>query len=323
MPLAIGVDVGGTLIRAGLVDESGQLLHLSHRETPSQSSSPDEVVNTIVEVAREAQGAAEREGRAIAGIGFGLPEYSIGPNWVQTQCANIPALEGFPLYPAMRAVFGSSIACDLDTHAATLAELHFGAGVNYDRLIFMVVGTGISCGVVVDGKLLRYTFGTSGDTGHLIVDPGGAKRCTCGGRGCLETLASALAIREAAIKVTTAGESELLARIQKERGDLSAYHVSEAAREGDQAARAILTRAGRALGIALTSLMHVFYPDVILIGGGVSGAGELLLDPARQAIREFASPFYAEHLSDLRQATLGTDAGVVGAASLILVPQAS
>jgi glucokinase len=315
--LAVGIDVGGTSIKSGLIDESGRVLYRSRLQTPPRSSSAQAIVDTIIESGIKARAAAERVGVAIGGVGLGLPEYSLGPDWIQRQCSNIPALEGVALYPPLRSAFGPSIVCDLDTQAATLAELRFGAGTGYERLIFMGVGTGISCGIVVDGQLLRHTFGTSGDTGHLIVDPAGTKPCTCGGRGCLETFTSARAIREAGLEAAASGSSAALATVYQERGDLGADDITEAARRGDPTARGILERAGHALGVALTSLMHIYLPHAILVGGGVSGAGDLLLEPARQAIRQLAAAFYAEQLRELRVAAFGPEAGMIGAAALV------
>jgi len=315
---AVGVDVGGTSIKTGLIDDSGHVLFRTQVETPPKDSSPDRIVDAIIEVGMLARAAAERADATVDGFGFGLPEYSVGPDWVQRQSGNLPALEGFALRPPLCAAFGPSIACDLDTHASTGAELHFGAGGVFRRFIFVCIGTGISCGIVVDGELLRYTFGTSGDTGHVIVDPTGAKRCTCGGSGCLEAYTGGWAIREAGIAKARSGASPALTEVYSQRRDLTARDVADAAKRGDRAAGEIMDRAGRALGIALTTLMNIYLPEAILLGGGVSGAGDLLIEPAQAAIAELAAPFYADHLKELRVGAFGSEAGIIGAAALVL-----
>ena len=182
----------------------------------------------------------------------------------------------------------------------------------------MVIGTGISCGVVVDGTLLRHTLNTSGDTGHVIVDPDGATACVCGGHGCLDALASAGAIRAVGLEAARTGASPMLGQIYAQVGDIAAHDVTAAASRGDAVATAILNRVGHLLGVALTSLMHIYLPNVILIGGGVSAAGDLLLEPARRTIDHLAASYFRAQLSELRIAALGADAGIVGAASLML-----
>lgn len=310
--------MGGTSIKAGLVEDSGRVLFEASVATPPRHASTDEVVAAIIAAGSAGRAAAERMGRTVEGVGFGLPEYSIGPEWIQTKCDHIPALEGVALYPPLRRAFGDSIAIDLDTHAATLAELRFGAGAGYERLILMVVGTGISCGIVVDGDLLRHTLNTSGDTGHVIVEPEGVTACACGGHGCLDAVASARAIARAGLAAAQSGASAVLASRYAERGVVDAHDVTDAARLGDPAASQILARTGRLLGVGLTSMMHIYLPQVILLGGGASGAGELLLSPVRRAIDDLAAPYCREQLREVRVAALGAEAGIVGTATLVL-----
>jgi glucokinase len=314
---AIGVDVGATTIKSALVDEHGRIL--ASREQPTPSNDAKTIAAAIITAADELRRLANGRAR-VAGVGFGLPNYSIGPNWVQTMCSNMPTLEGFPLRPALREAFGDSIAIDLDTHAATLAELRFGAGAGRTRLLNMVIGTGISCGIAIDGQILRFNYGTSGETGHLIVDPTGSRLCTCGGRGCLETFAGGWAIRSSAIERARANPTTRLARLHTDLGDLDASDVATLASEGDDEARKIVIEAGTAVGAALVSLMHVFRPHLILLGGGVAAAGEVLFAPIRETVDRLAAPFYLEQLHGIRAAALGPSAGSIGAAIPILFP---
>jgi glucokinase len=318
--VAIGVDVGGTAIKAALVGADGHVLKTERVSTPRDGATTDEIVGSMIEVADRLRSAAADLDAAVEGVGFGVPNYSIGPDWVQTLCSNMPALEGFALYPPLRDALGSAIACELDTHAATLAEVRFGAAAGCERVLNMVIGTGISCGVVIDGRLLRYSYGTSGDTGHVVVDPSGGRACTCGGRGCLEAIASGRAIREMARHAARTDASTLLATLRSSPELLEASDVGEAARRGDETAASIIAEAGVAIGVALTSLIHVFRPHIVLLGGGVAEAGELLLEPARRTIERLASPFYLDQLEGVRRAALGSDAGAIGAATLVLFP---
>jgi glucokinase len=148
------------------------------------------------------------------------------------------------------------------------------------------------------------------------------RRCTCGGRGCLETVAAGPAIREQAIEAAASGQSPALAERLHLMGDLEARDAAEAALAGDAGALKIWQQVGWYMGMALTTYQHIYDPHVIVLGGGVAQAGELLLEPIRRAMAELGSPFYLKHLKAVKQASLGTDTGVIGAAGLILLPEA-
>lgn len=312
--LAVGIDVGGTLLKAGLVDPLGRLQEVERRPTRAQTASV--LIGDIIDVGDRMLRRAHELGRGVSGVGVAMPHYSVGPTWVQTYCTNLPALEGVDLYPALQRAFGNAIHAEFDTNAATLAELRFGAARGFDRVVCMVIGTGVSCGIVVDGgTLLGYRFGTAGETGHVIVDPTSSARCpTAGCRGCLESIVAAPAIARAAYAAIEAGRSPALARSWAETGSIDAAAVSGAALAGDAAAGLILERAGTALGVGLVSLLHIYAPDAIIIGGGVAAADELLLDPARRVIHDLGAPFFTQRLQVLRRAALGADAGIIGAA---------
>ena len=249
------------------------------------------------------------------GAGVGMPNYSLGPDWAQTHCNNLPELEGYALRPAFEREFGTRIACDMDTHAATIGELWIGEGQRVDRLLFLLIGTGVSCGVAIGGQLLRHFHDTSGDLGHVIVNPLSEARCTCGCRGCLEAMVTGPAMRRAAKAALTYGRDSLLRELDHPP---DVPDLVTAAEHGDALAEGILTETGTYLGIGLASLIHVFGPEVILIGGGVSQAGEWLLRPARRAVDNLISPFFRDQLATIKTSGLGVDAGVIGAAGLIL-----
>ena len=184
-------------------------------------------------------------------------------------------------------------------------------------MLYVGIGTGISCGIAVDGALVGHTFGTCGNVGHVIVEHETPLACTCGGSGCLESIVSGWAFREAALRAARCGDSQELAGLYHQRGDLSAADLSSAARNGDSASAAILARAGRALGSALASWIHIYFPDAIFFGGGVSGAGELLLEPARESMDSLVSPTCLRRVQVFERGVMGADAGVIGAASSV------
>lgn len=315
-PVALGIDLGGSAIKVGAVDDLGRVLEMVHFPTPTSATRPEDVIAAMSQAAT--QTAAQLKEPPV-GIAVSTPAFSEGPEWTQRLCSNVPALDNVPIRPLLVEAFGPDVRSEYDTNAALLAELRFGRARQYERVLYMGIGTGISSAVSIAGELVRHTFGTCGNTGHVIVDPAG-RPCTCGGAGCLETVTAAWALRRAASELAQAGESEQLAAAYAKSGEVDVVDLHRAAVDGDAVATQLLATAGRALGVALASLVHIYFPDVIIIGGGVSGAGEFLLGPARCALAEHAAPDCYKRLQAFEQGTLGLDAGVIGLASLFLDP---
>ena len=313
--VALGIDVGGTEIKAGLVNDHGQVLHLVRYATPAGASA-DGVIAEMGRAAHEAR-AGLADDLQVEGVGITTPAFSLGPEWVQLLSSNIPAFEGIPLRQALTEVFGPSLVWEYDTHAALLAEMRFGPAGAYERVLYVGLGTGVSCGVAVSGELVGHWHGTCGNVGHVIVDPVRGRPCTCGGRGCLESVLGGWALRDAALEIAASGESRQLAEVYDERGDLGAADLAVAAEAGDPAASEVWKRAGQALGVALASWVHIYLPDAVFVGGGVSGAGELLLGPARETMSALASPTCLERVQTVERGVMGRDAGVIGVASSV------
>jgi predicted NBD/HSP70 family sugar kinase len=189
-------------------------------------------------------------------------------------------------------------------------------------MLFMGIGTGISSSFVTkEAGLVHFFWDTIGDTGHIIVDPLGSERCPCGARGCLESIAAAPAIRTKAIREIQQGRQTMLSTIMATKGDLEAKDVHEAAEQGDQAAVEIMVRVGTAIGIAMTSLIHIFCPDVIVIGGGVSRSWNFIMEPISRTIHSMAGSWYQQQLKAIEVSRLGVNAGAIGSACLILFPE--
>jgi glucokinase-like ROK family protein len=319
MKCAIGVDVGGTNMKLAVVDEAGTI-HLHHSVPTPQPADPVEWVDDVGQSVSAFIDRSRAEHYDIEGIGFTVPHFYDGPDWVQLQTNSIRALEGFPLYQPLRDIFGPSIGIVNDLSAAGIAEHMFGKGRDAERMLLMAIGTGIATSVVTQDGLVQYSWGTTGDTGMIIVDPDGLADCTCGGRGCLETVAAAPAIRARALKEVKRGKATLLAEMLEEKGDLEARDVSIAANAGDAVARDIMDQAGHYLGVGLTSLLHIFNPTVIVLGGGVALAGDLLLEPIKRTMARLASPWYMARLESIEISALGKNGGVIGAATVILYP---
>jgi glucokinase len=213
--------------------------------------------------------------------------------------ANLPKLREFPLRRALSDGLGIECRLEVDSNASTIAEYQHGAGRGAQRLLGLIVGTGVGGGVIIDGRLLRFTGECSGDIGHVIVDPNG-RLCSCGAHGCLEAMVNTAALIDLA-------------------GGAAVRETVTAARAGDARARKIMAEAGHWIGLGLASLSPIFSPDRIVVGGGIAAAGNALLDPTRESYRKHARPEFAEDTEVIGSSFDGWE-GLVGAASLWLNP---
>ena len=286
MTLHLGLDLGGTNIKWALVEEDG-VAAVGSAPTFAHEG-PERVVQRLAEV-----GAAALDGRRAAAVGIGLPGVFDGVAGTATFLPNLPGnWAGTPVREPVAAALGAGAVLVNDARAFAVGESRLGAASGRRTALFVTVGTGVGGGVVVDGRL-HLGIGTAGEFGHQTVDPAGPV-CGCGNRGCVEAVACAGAIAAAA-----------------ECGTVE--EAVEAAQSGDEQARAALEQAGRALGIALANAVLLLAPERIVVGGGVAGAGDLLLDPIRDELRRRVRVAPIERI-DVVPAELGPGAGAIGAA---------
>jgi glucokinase len=261
--------------------------------------------NALVEAIRLALGPMIEKaidlGYGIEGIGVSVAGFLTPDHSAMVHNPNLPRLREFPLRRALTDSLGIECRLEVDSNASTVAEYQHGAGRGAQRLLGMVVGTGVGGGVIIDGRLLRFTGECSGDIGHVIVDPNG-RMCTCGARGCLEAMVNTTALIDLA-------------------DGTPVRETVTAARGGDPRAQNILAQAGHWIGLGLASLSPIFSPDRIVVGGGIAAAGDALLDPTRESYRRHARPEFAEHTEVIGSSFDGWE-GLVGAASLFLEPVA-
>jgi glucokinase len=309
-PRAIGVDIGGTKIAGGVVSEDGRVLDRVRVPTP-----PDDELATLAALHTVVDELRARDPRVEAiGVGAaGLVERPGG----NARWAPHNTYRRLELRRLLHERSGLPTSVDNDANAAAWAEARFGAGAVSDDLVLVTVGTGIGGGLVLDGRLYHGEHGFAGELGHLIVDPDG-DRCACGNRGCLEAMASGSTLgrlgREAA-----AGDPEgRLASLAGGPGLVTGEVVFAAAAEGDKAALALFERVGHWLGVGIASLVTIFDPDLVVVGGGVAATGELLLGPARASFERYVHARDHRDLPPVVPARLGADAGLVGAATLAL-----
>ncbi len=310
--LAIGVDIGGTKVAAGLVDSAGRVVQRARRETPHRSTSAQVVEDTIAEVVDELRGHREAVAVGIGAAGFVDAERS------SVLFAPHLSWRHEPLRDALRRRFGLTVVVENDANAALWAEHRFGAARDDDDVVMVNLGTGIGGGLLLRGELFRGSFGIAGEFGHMQVEPGG-RRCECGNRGCWEQYASGNALVREARELCAAGSPVahgLVDRVQGDLGRLTGPTVAAAATEGDAAAVELFEEVGRWLGVGLANLAAAFDPAVFVVGGGVSEAGELLLSPAREAFRRQLTGRGFRPEARIVRAELGNEAGLVGAADL-------
>ena len=316
--LAIGIDIGGTKVAGGAVDASGTVLARARRDTPDRSKSPDVVENTIVEVVDELVETVRTDGLGeVVAVGIGAAGF-VAADRATVVFAPHLSWRHEPLREALARRVHVPITVDNDANAAAWAEWKFGAARGESHLMIVNLGTGIGGGIVIDGQVQRGRYGIAGEFGHMQVVPDGI-RCECGNKGCWEQYASGNALVREARTLISAGSpvaSDLFDKVAGRPEDLTGPLVTEAAREGDPLARELISEIGRWLGIGMADLAAALDPGTFVIGGGVSAAGDLLLDPAREAFRRQLTGRGYRPEAAIVSAQLGNEAGLVGAADL-------
>jgi glucokinase len=310
MTLACGVDVGGTKIAGGIVDDTGRILEELLVESPATD------VHAI-EAAVEKLVTELRTRHDIAAVGVGAAGYIDRSRSVVLFAPNL-AWRDLDLKADLERRLGLPVVVENDANAAAWGEFQFGAGHDVDDLLLVTVGTGVGGGVVLDGSLYRGAFGVGAEIGHMRVVPDGI-RCGCGNRGCFEMYASGTALVREARAAAAAGSllaADLVDRAGGDPARISGPLITEAARDGDPFAREHLAGLGRWLGEGIASLTAVLDPAVVVIGGGVSAADDLLLDPVRRAFAAQLTGRGHRPMLEIRRARLGNRAGLIGAADL-------
>jgi len=294
------VDIGGTKIAVGLVDDDGQLLSKMESSTEADRGYPralDRIASMLRETARNA-------GTAISGIGIG----STGPLYpFSGEFGDVDFLHGWQgknLVQDLQRIFNVQVAIENDGDAAALGEAAWGAGKGKSRLIYITVGTGIGGGIILDGRLYRGVDQAHPEVGHHIVDPSGPL-CTCGFRGCWESLAAGPAM--------LAWAESKASLDYPHRRDLTAKRIFQLAREGDELALSAVKRETYYLALGIVNLINLFTPDMIVLGGSIMKSSDLLLGGVREIIRQ-GCRFVPFEKTELKLASLGQDANLIGAA---------
>ena len=308
--LTVGVDVGGTKVLAGVVDSTGRVLRKLRRQTPSTDAAA--VEDTIVDLVAQFSSSFP-----VAAVGIGAAGFVDASRSTVLFSPHL-AWQEEPLRAKVGSRVHLPVVVDNDANVSALAECHFGAGRGHRIVLCVTLGTGIGGAVVIDGRVFRGANGMAGEFGHIQMVPGGY-RCECGNRGCWEQYASGNALVREAREMIAASSPMANALRELTGGDpaaLSGPLVTEAARNGDPLARAMLGEIGSWLGVGLAGMTAAFDPSCIIVGGGVSEAGELLLDSTREAFRRTLTGRGLRPEPPILPAALGADAGFIGAADM-------
>jgi glucokinase len=301
-----GVDIGGTKIAAAVVSPEGEILN--ETRYPTQAVPPHRLIETIARAITEVQDDFE-----VGGVCVAVPGLILAAENKVIFAPNLHEIEDVRLDEEIGSRTGLKVSVENDANAAAWGEFSFGAGKGIGHMIFITLGTGVGGGVITHGVLLRGAQGAGGELGHVTLDPEGPQ-CGCGNYGCLEALASGTAIQRRAREVANERPGSALGRLAIDRQVLG-EDVTRLAEEGDEASIAVLEETGRWLGIGLAGLVNTFNPEAIAVGGGASRAGEWILEPARKEVYLRArSP--SRDLVEIKEATLGPESGVLGAAAL-------
>jgi glucokinase len=328
---AIGVDLGGTSLRIAAVESSGKILEKI--TTGTEVAKRDRVIDEMCAAVRTLA-LKYRASDELAGIGVGVPGIIDMATGMLRWSPNLPGWQDYPVREEIEGRIGAPVVLENDANAAALGEKWLGAAVEVDDMCMLTLGTGVGGGLVLGGRIWHGMAGMAAEIGHINVDPEGVP-CGCGSRGCLEQYASASAVKRMAVEAIASGEAPELARAMTQDPEFSSKVVHQMASQGDEAAREIFHRVGTALGIALADLINVFDLPTYVIGGGLAAAWDAFAPTMLETVRRYSYIYRVTTAASdggdgagasgkktlVTRALLGSDAGLIGAARLPMMPE--
>lgn len=313
---AIGVDLGGANLRVVVVNLENNIVAKITKKTNADEGR-DKVFRRVIDAIHETIEHSKIRRERIKGIGIGISGLIDHQRGVSLYCPNIEGWENVPVKRLIEEEFTIDTSVEDSSRAMALAEHWSGVARNIDNFIFVNVGIGVGCAIFIHGKLYRGVGGIAGEFGHITIDEAGS-RCNCGNYGCLETLASGPAISRRARQAIEEGVVSLIERLAEGKlEDITAEIVVEAARRGDKLAFNIMEKTGEYLGIGIADMINIFNPGLIVVGAGVSQAGNILLEPLKRTVKARALQL-SSSMVDIKVSQLGDNAGALGAAIMVL-----
>lgn len=310
-PFYLGIDLGGTNIKAGVVDDTGRPLSSVSRPTQAEQG-PQVGLDNLVDAGRRAVAESGIGWDRIAGVGLGSPGTMDIHQGILLDPPNLPGWVNWPIRDKLADRLGHRTVLQNDANAAAYGEFWVGAGRAASSMVLFTLGTGIGGGIVENGRIIEGRHSHGAELGHIIIQMENGRRCSCGQFGHLEGYASATALVKRAQEALDAGEPSTLADHLR-AGTLTARAIDEAADRGDALARRLMHETARYLAVGAVCLMHTINPDIVLFGGGMIASGPRLLEEIRAHVAQIAFPVPAR-LTRIDYASLGGDAGFIGAA---------
>lgn len=313
-PVTVGVDLGGTTFAVGVLTRAGEMVAQASYDTPRSSDEPL-VLSAIPPAVQGLLEQAAVKPERLAGLGLGIPGPVDPEAGVIKQCPNLHELDGVAVVEMLREQAGVPTFIGNDAFCATLAELRYGAGRDVQNLVLLTLGTGIGGGIALDNRVRRGPRQIMGEVGHLIIDPNGP-RCGCGNHGCVEAIAGTAGIVDRTVRLLETGRESILAdSVGSDHDKLTPKLIADAAQQGDEMACEVIADTGHYIALALCNCIVLCDPDLIVLGGGIAAAGDLLFGPIRRTVRQ-RSQISGFDVSKIVPAELGNDAGMYGAAAL-------
>ncbi|HOL36179.1 MAG TPA: ROK family protein [bacterium] len=308
MKTAIGIDLGGTYIKYGLVNETGTLIKKGMLPTKAESGSRDVVIEQMSLAINDVWN------ENIEGIGIGTPGI-VDNNGVVYESPNLPDWHNFNVREVFEKKFHKKVAVENDANSIAWGEYLFGAGKGTRTIVCLTLGTGLGGGVVINGKLLRGAIYSAAELGHMPVDYKGRK-CGCGSQGCIEAYVGRDYIVRSAIRKIKRGQKTILTHMVNNLSEITPKLISEAYQKDDKLARQVWIEMATALGAFLAGMVNMLNPDRIILAGGIAQAGEILFDTVRKTIQERSMKVLSASVQVV-PAGLGTDAGIISGAALV------
>lgn len=313
MSYYLGIDLGGTAIKVGITDDRGNI-QIKRSYESNISSDADALVAHFGKCALQAITESSIPIKEIKGAGIGAPGLLNPETGQLIFVTNLQMLNGYYLTPAIEKIIKLPTFLDNDVNAMALGEFFFGAAKGYTNIIALTLGTGIGGGLILNGKLYQGASFTAGELGHMTIDSNGLL-CNCGGYGCIERYANKEGIVDRFKAYYEHKEMESTINQFLDDGEITPKAIAMAAQAGDNLSKLVFSEVGTYLGIALASYINILNPEIIVIGGGIANAGDLLLEPARNEMMKRAYTVPARAVKVV-QAKLKNDAGIIGSASI-------